>query len=169
MNREAGRYTIDYKSSTDAGNTVLLVPRFMGKSLPKQILRLRGYRVRFGGTGADAAAVSADALANALNAGVLFIDIRDSSGTSIFSEDHLIDSVPGRLYFSISLDANYVTNRDSLNKVCYLKTDLPDTLFISVYTKTESDNAPIMALAVSIKELYLDFETETGSEYNVKR
>lgn len=162
MNREAGRYSIDYKGNN--GGTIFNLPRFMGKSLPKQILRLRGYRVLFGGTDAP------DALANALAAGVLFFDIRDSSGVSIFSEDHLIDSIPGRLYFSVSLDANYVTNRDSLNKVCYLKTDLPDTIYISIYVKTESGTplSPTVSLAGNIKEFYLDFETETGAEFNVK-
>lgn len=168
MNREAGRYSIDYKGND--GGTIFNLPRFMGKSLPKQILRLRGYRIRFSGVGADAAAIAADALVNALAAGVLFFDIRDSSGVSIFSEDHLIDSIPGRLYFSVSLDANYVTNRDSLNKVCYLKTDLPDTIYISIYVKTESGTplSPTVSLAGNIKEFYLDFETETGAEFNVK-
>lgn len=160
MNTEAGRYTIDIKNLSGGAVAINNYEVDLGLRLPKQIMRLRGYRVAVHGDDSD------DAIANAVAIGVVYVKITDSNGTSVFSKYHLIDNNVNTLYFSLALDEKAVTNRDSLNKVCYLSMTLPEKIYVSAYMKTGDDQP--MTIASNVTQLYLDFETQTGTETNVR-
>ena len=149
INLEAGRYTIFVNN--DVAGTIDRRALNMQYEIPQQRLRLRGYRVETGATD------GADSLASKC----LWIDITNSSGSSLLSSNHLIDSNPNTLFFSLALDNAKVTNRDSLNKVLYMSKKGDSDLKLSVYKMTGVNNT--VELETKLISIYLDFETEQGS------
>ncbi len=116
--------------------------------VPKQVLRLKGYRVRM------------DTANDALASGILGIDITTSSGSSIISSNHMITNIQNRPIYPLALDNAIITNRDGLEKILFMSRDAEEDLKITVYKITGSTNT--VALEDKILSLYLDFETEIG-------
>lgn len=147
INIEAGRYTIHVLN--DAAGTISARPLNMTYKIPQQRLRLRGYRVHI------------DTAANALASGVLYIDLTDSSGSTILSYNHMIDNNPNTILFGLPLDNAIITNRDSLDKVLFMSKPGDINLKLTVYKITTATQ--VVSLEANLMSIYLDFETETGA------
>ena len=145
-NQEAGRFTIDIKLTS--ANFIERKALNMSYVIPKQILRLRGMRVRMETDG------------DARDAGVLYVDIQKDNGQTLLSYNHLIDNNPNTVLYSLPLQNAIVTESHGLDKVLYLSDNTSLNLYVSVYVK---DSSGVFTLTDKIVELYMDFETVSGS------
>lgn len=132
----AGFLTIDVLAAGGLINTTVSI----GHKLPSdQTLRLRSYRVEM------------TSQANALSAGVLYVDLPFLSSTQI------VDNLGGVCKIPIELDNAVLTLRDGLNKPIYISKEITETFLIRVLSGAN------LVLNPNLVRLTLQFETEKNA------
>jgi len=137
ISQGAGTYTIDIDAS-GLSNTIQDYSLDMKYALPRQVLRLKGYRVQMAST------------ATALAARVLKVEL------PFLSENHLVDNVPNTIRFPLLLNDTVTSVFIGLNEPLYMAKDAPPVYNITVYDGSG-------AVSTSVDSLTMIFETSYGS------
>jgi hypothetical protein len=110
--------------------------------IPKQTIRLRGYRAQF------------DTPTNALAAKILYL--RFGTKQQLLSNVNVIDSNVGSTLIPLALDNSLVTIRDGLDIPLHLVKEIPDTLGVQMLDAN-------LTGVTGLIHLHVIFETEYGS------